>query len=126
MLDLGSGVFTCFTPGYYTVSFSAQAIVGPSFTSTNLFLYKNGSRLPESSWHLAIDAGALNNNVGVTGSRILVSNLLEMLPNVKSPFLQILHMDEGDILELRVIDGDYIYAITLNIELIGLGFDYLV
>ena len=30
VLDLNSGVFTCFTPGYYTVSFSAaMAAVGP-------------------------------------------------------------------------------------------------
>ena len=34
-------------------------------------------------------------------------------------------MDAGDTLELRMTTGDYIHAITLNIELIGLGFDYL-
>jgi len=28
VLDLDSGVFTCFTPGYYTVSFSAHGAVG--------------------------------------------------------------------------------------------------
>ena len=63
----------------------------------------------------------------MTGSRILVSNILEMfpwkLPNVKLPFLQILHMDAGDILELRMTQGDYIIEITLNIVLSGLGFD---
>ena len=35
-------------------------------------------------------------------------------------------MDEGDTLELRMTLGDRIKSITLNIELIGLGFDYLV
>ena len=37
--------------------------------------------------------------------------------------LQILHLDEGDTLELRMTGGNYIGGITLNIELIGLGFD---
>ena len=35
-------------------------------------------------------------------------------------------MDVGDTLELRMTEGDYIERITLNIELTGLGFDYLV
>ena len=35
-------------------------------------------------------------------------------------------MDEGETLELRMTNGDYIYGITLNIELLGLGYDYLV
>ena len=43
---------------------------------------------------------------------------------VKSLFLQILHLDAGDTLELRMTDGNYISHITLNIELTGLGFDY--
>ena len=42
---------------------------------------------------------------------------------VKSQFLQILHLDAGDTVELRMIEGNYINTITLNIELIGLGFD---
>ena len=41
-----------------------------------------------------------------------------------SPFLQILHLDVGDTMELRMTDGNYIGEITLNIELTGLGFDY--
>ena len=43
---------------------------------------------------------------------------------MKLPFLQILHLDAGDTLELRMTDGNYIAHITLNIELTGLGFDY--
>ena len=35
-------------------------------------------------------------------------------------------MDEGDSLELRMANGNHIREITLNIELIGLGFDYLI
>ena len=77
-----------------------------------------------------IDDQTLNTNIGFTSSRILVSSFLDMfalkLPNVKSLFLQILHMDYGDTLELRMTQGDYIGYITFNIELTGLGFDYLV
>lgn len=35
-------------------------------------------------------------------------------------------MDEADTLELRMTSGNWINRITLNIELIGLGFDYLI
>merc|ERR1719367_2715872 len=81
-LDLDSGVFTCFTPGYYTVSFSAHGAVDNA--DPYLYLYKNGIQLPESSWYLF---GSENlkyfDNIGATSSRILI-----------------LHMDEGDILEL--------------------------
>ena len=45
---------------------------------------------------------------------------------VKLPFLQILHMDAGDTLELRIVHADYVHSITFNIELTGLGFDYIV
>ena len=72
VLNLDSGVFTCFTPGYYTVSFSAYAAVGPnSNVNPHLYMYKNGSELPESYWFFGS-----NDDVGVTSSRILVGNLL--------------------------------------------------
>ena len=77
VLDLDSGVFTCFTPGFYTVSFSAHGFVGPSHPTPYLFLYKNGIQLPESDWYLTHDY-AVDTYVRVTGSRILVINLLEM------------------------------------------------
>ena len=75
VLDLGSGVFTCFTPGYYSISFSAFAISGPDYVGGQLYLYKNLVKLPESFWNVGADP-ALNDNMGVTSSRILVSNLL--------------------------------------------------
>ena len=75
-LDLDSGIFTCFTPGYYTVSFSAHGVVGPSYDRYQyLHLHKNGVELPESNWYVATDAAGLNDNIGVTGSRILVSRI---------------------------------------------------
>ena len=95
-----------------------------------MYLYVNGGQVPESQWHFGASEDAVNDNVGSTGSRIMVSNPLEMIAwkplNVKSPLLQILHMEAGDTMELRMTDGDYISDITLNIELIGLGFDYRV
>ena len=65
---------------------------------------------------------------GVTGSRILVSILLKMYESCHmncNHHFQILHMDAGDNLELRMTSGDGVGYITLNIELTGLGFDYL-
>ena len=51
---------------------------GPSYVSTNLFLYKNDAVVPESSWHFAMEAGALNKNIGVTASRNMVSNAIRL------------------------------------------------
>ena len=74
--NLDSGVFTCLTPGYYTVSFSAYGLVGPDFGDhIIMYLYKNGLKIPESQWRFAESSGgALNNNVGVVSSLIVVSN----------------------------------------------------
>merc|ERR1712037_537490 len=106
VLDLDSGVFTCFTPGFYTVSFSAYGKVGPDYGLQNdLYLYKNGLQLAESWWHNFADL-SLNGNVGTTCSRTVI-----------------LHMDAGDTLELRLVKGVFINLISLNIELTGLGFD---
>ena len=66
--------------------------------------------------------------IGATGSRIVVSNPSELfgwkLPNVKSTFLQIPHLDAGDTVELRITEGYYVHSISLNIQLTGLGFDF--
>ena len=126
VLDLDSGVFTCLTSGYYHVSFSAWTNVGPSHGYEYLYLYKNSIELPESFWFFGSAGGAqINDNFGVTGSRVVVSDCVFVCKqsNVKSQFPQILHMDAGDTLELRITEGDIIGYITLNIELIGLGFD---
>ena len=75
VLDLDSGVFTCFTPGYYQVSFSALGHGGPDYTGRQtLYLYKNGAQLPESNWYCG-GGSSFDDNFAVTGSRILVSCL---------------------------------------------------
>merc|ERR1711936_1529795 len=101
-LDLDSGVFTCMTPGYYTVSYSAYGYVGPNYDNIDMFLYKNGLDISESLWHFWANSDALNNNAGVVGSRIVI-----------------IHMDAGDTLELKMTLGEWIASITLNIELSG-------
>ena len=70
ILNLDSGIFTCLTPGYYTVTISAHAVVSTS-GSQLLFLYKNGAMLPESEWHFGTNNGV---DLEVTASRMLVSN----------------------------------------------------
>ena len=132
VLDLDSGVFTCLTPGYYTVSYSAYARSGPDYTYQDIFMYKNGLQLPESFWHFGQNDGALRDNVGVTCSRILVcafpynDNVDTQVVICQTIHPQILHLDAGDTLELRMTAGELISQVTLNIELTGLGFDYLV
>ena len=73
--NLDSGIFTCLTPGYYTVSYSAYGKVGPSYGNIDMYLYKNGLEIPESAWYFSEDSGALNSDVRVGGSRIVVSNI---------------------------------------------------
>ena len=78
VLDLESGIFTCFTPGYYTVSFSAYGNVGGIHATVQyLYLYKNGSRLDESICIFYTYDSAPTDHVGVTGSRIVVSRASE-------------------------------------------------
>merc|ERR1711872_1034043 len=81
LFDLDSGTFTCLTPGYYEVSFSAQTRLYTEFQKNKLYLYKNGVQLPESYWHFE---SASNDNLVVTGTRILI-----------------IHMDNGETLDLR-------------------------
>ena len=52
VLDLDSGVFTCFTPGYYQVSFSAKMVLWGLTKTTNNFM-----KLPESIWDMYADPG---------------------------------------------------------------------
>ena len=78
VLDLDSGVFTCFTPGYYTVSFSAHGAVGSDTDTTRpeLFLYKNGMAISESVWSVLTDYPD-DTLVGATGSRTVVRNIFK-------------------------------------------------
>ena len=75
LFDLDSGTFTCLTPGYYEVSFSAQTRLYTEFQINKLYLYKNGVQLPESYWHFESASDAPNDNLVVTGTRILVRKL---------------------------------------------------
>ena len=58
------------------MSYSAWGAVGPSYGDyIAMYLYKNGLQIPESVWYFRKNFGALNDNVGVVGSRIVVSNI---------------------------------------------------
>ena len=83
VFDLDAGIFTCITPGFYTVSFSAHGAAGGKYANGQfLFLYKNGSELPQSKWYI-LNGSSIDGHIGVTSSRILVSNLLEMFARCK-------------------------------------------
>ena len=78
-LCLDSGIFTCLTPGYYAVSFSAYSSLGlntngNTFGPNYLYLFKNNEQVPESGWELYRN-DALNAYIGLTASRNLVSHL---------------------------------------------------
>ena len=78
VLDLDSGIFTCLTPGFYEVSFSAYGEVGPTDENQqSLYLYKNDNRVDGSYWTWFFGSSQTE-YVGVIGSRILVSNNLEI------------------------------------------------
>ena len=80
VLDLDSGIFTCITPGYYTVSFSGYGHVGPDYGAIiDLSLYKNGIYLPGSRWQMwgGFESWDSYGKIGAMGSRILVSSILE-------------------------------------------------
>ena len=80
-----------------------------------------------SYWHWGQNDDVFNGNVGGTCSRILVSNSpYNVDPQAiicHNILLQMLHLEAGDTLELRMANGQVISQITLNIELAGLGFD---
>ena len=123
-LCLDSGIFTCLTPGYYAVSFSAYSSLGlntngNTFGPNYLYLFKNNEQVPESGWELFRN-DALNAYVGLTASRNLVSHLFGRFSLLS--LYQMLHLDAGDTLDLRMTEGNWVRSITLNIELIGLGF----
>ena len=78
-LCLDTGIFTCLTPGYYAVSFSAYSSLGPPSLLDNplgpnyLYLFKNNEQVPESGWELFRN-DALSAYIGLTASRNLVSH----------------------------------------------------
>ena len=60
VLDLDSGIFTCLTPGFYEVSFSAYGEVGPTDENQqSLYLYKNDNRVDERLSLKATGPGSL-------------------------------------------------------------------
>ena len=63
VLDLSTGIFTCITPGYYTVSFSLYGHEGPDYDRQDIFLFKNGIQLSESRFCSWMASGAVANDL---------------------------------------------------------------
>jgi len=103
-LDLGTGVYTCLTAGYYTITMSGWAGMNPS-EEVSSFLYRNGEKVEASRWHTYTS----NNNGGWVldqGSRTVI-----------------LHMSYNDKLEWRAddmwgsSDSPHLYGLTLCLSL---------
>merc|ERR1712080_394711 len=98
-LDLDSGVFTCFIPGFYTVSFNGWGMLGPDYNNIDFLLYKNGVIVPESDMKLK---GDISDDMGVSFSRILI-----------------LHMDVGDKLDLRMQRAPMLTGLPSTLNLLA-------
>ena len=65
---IGSGLFTCKTPGLYTITYSGSATIGDG-NAVNLCLCKNGEMLPAGSWD---DSTSATDSIQTQGARTLV------------------------------------------------------
>ena len=68
-LDLGTGVFTCLSPGIYSITYSGIADLFAG-KMVRIWLYLNGAKVKESQW---LAYGSDTPELAVTGSRTLVS-----------------------------------------------------
>merc|ERR1712192_129372 len=102
--DLNTGVFTCITPGHYTISYSASAgNWGDGLVRVHqVYLHLNGEQIPESYWRQELGEGISESN-GIKWS--FASRTLILL------------MGEGDTLDLRMTEGRAVYLLTFTINL---------
>jgi len=100
-LDLATGVFTCLTPGQYTITYSGQSVLNPGERNI-IYLYVNGAQIWESRYIDYTDSG-LGGWITTQGSRSLI-----------------LHLGLGHTLELRTdtLTGT-IWHLILNISLMA-------
>merc|ERR1711953_609809 len=105
-LDLNTGVFTCLTPGHYTISYTASAgNWGDGLVRVHqIYLYLNGEQVPESYWRQELGEGGSDSE----------SNGLKW--SFASRTL-ILHMEQGDTLDLRMVEGRAVYLLSFTINL---------
>jgi len=101
ILNTTTGVYTCLMPGHYTISYSGTAVIGDG-QKVSLHLFLNGAVVPESMWY-SFASGVFGQYLEDQGSKTLI-----------------LHMDHGDLLELRTDYGFFtgeIYTLTFCVSL---------
>ena len=70
-LDLTTGIFTCLTPGLYTIALSGVAELGPG--DQNMFwLFHNGQKVVESRWEQWTYSNTIGSAFYTQGSRTVV------------------------------------------------------
>merc|ERR1711934_39413 len=87
-MNLGTGVFTCLTPGFYTIPYSGISHLQPT-QETHIYLYLNGNRVGGSILEQDMNPDTVGSHVELQGSRTLI-----------------LHLDVNDTLEVRT-DGTW-------------------
>ena len=71
-MNLGTGVFTCLTTGYYTITYSGISHMWPE-EETHIWLYLNGNRVEGSKVEQDMNPGTVGSHIELQGSRTLVS-----------------------------------------------------
>jgi len=103
-LNLGTGVYTCLTAGYYTITMSGHAGLNPGESATT-YLYHNGNKVQESGWE-SWNASGNDGHIRDQSSRTVI-----------------LHMSYNDRLEWRAdklqgsSNSPYIRQLTLCLSL---------
>jgi len=97
ILNTTTGVYTCLTPGHYTISYSGTAVIGDG-QKVSLHLYLNGAVVPESMWY-SFASGISDQYLEDQGSKTLI-----------------LHMDHGDFLELRTDYGFFTGEVSNSVK----------
>ena len=78
-MNLGTGVFTCLTPGFYTITYSGVSHLQPT-EETHIYLYLNGHRVAGSLLEQDMNPDTVGSHVELQGSRTLVSKHVFMYP----------------------------------------------
>ena len=108
VLNIETGTFTAVTSGYYMITFSATAGVEPG-EYCNIWLYHSDYPVGESKWVTQSSSG----NSGVLwdqGSRTVVKTAILLYfscINANQDLTQVLYIQAGNTITLRVTDNSY-------------------
>jgi len=102
VMDIKTGQYTVIRPaGHYTITFSATAVV-PQSQDMIIYLYHNGNRVKESPWwsYALHDETKPGSYMHEQGSRTVI-----------------LHLDQGDTIELRTNSSSHFHGVLYNVNL---------